>query len=310
MKILIAEDDRIQRIALAGLLTKFGYEVEEVFNGEQALSRMLAPDAPSILILDLIMPKMGGLEVLAHIRKEMLDVKPYLIMLTAKGAKGDIIAGLDAGADDYLCKPFDPGELRARLDVGRRFLKMQGALLESKVALAHQASHDVLTGILNRRAILDQLEKESSRTKRHGEKLAVGICDLDHFKEINDKYGHQVGDEVLRECTRILGENIRPYDYLGRIGGEEFLIIVPQQADTEPLPIFERLREKIAQDKIMTRAGELRMTVSIGISCQSEGGGVDEIIDRADKALYLAKKQGRNRIENSCRSKGTDIDQG
>ena len=199
MKILVAEDDRIQRIALVGLLIKFGYEVEEVFNGEQAVSRMTAEDGPPMAILDLMMPKMGGLEAVKSIRNGGRDFRPYVIMLTSKGSKGDIIAGLDAGADDYLGKPFDPGELRARLEVGCRILHMQRALLESQAALAHQASHDVLTGILNRRAILAQLEKESDRTKRHGDKLAVGICDLDHFKEINDKYGHRVGDEVLRE---------------------------------------------------------------------------------------------------------------
>jgi two-component system, cell cycle response regulator len=216
-------------------------------------------------------------------------------MLTTKGEKVDIIAGLDAGADDYVVKPFDLGELQARVEVGRRMVEMQAALIESREALAHQATHDSLTGMLNRRAILDCLDRELARAGRHGDTLAVGVCDIDHFKRVNDTYGHQTGDDVLCGLVQILREDLRNYDSVGRMGGEEFLLITPMKERADPMSMFDRLCMTVAESKIATRSGALSVTVSIGVTFATAGSTVDAILGVADTALYRAKAQGRNR---------------
>lgn len=296
MRILIAEDDLASRIILAAVLKKNGYEVEAASNGLTAWEAMQKPDAPRLAILDWIMPEMDGLEVVRRIRTRSTERPPYLIMLTMKSEKADIIAGLDAGADDYLAKPFDPGELRARVEAGRRIVEMQTALLESRGALAYQATHDSLTGLLNRRAILDELYKELTRATRYGDKLVVGMCDVDHFKAINDTYGHQTGDDVLGDLARILSGSLREYDAVGRMGGEEFLVIAPLKAGTDSLSTFERLRQQIAGSRISTRSGELSITISIGVADATAMSTVDQLLSAADAALYRAKAQGRNRV--------------
>jgi diguanylate cyclase (GGDEF)-like protein len=215
-------------------------------------------------------------------------------MLTSKDEKTDIVAGLDAGANDYLAKPYDPGELRARVEVGKRMVEMQTTLIESKEIMAHQATHDPLTGMLNRRAIMDQLHKELTRAERYGDALAIGMCDIDHFKKINDTYGHQTGDEVLCGLAQILSDDLREYDSVGRMGGEEFLVITPMKVETDYTSLFNRLCMRIAESRIQTRSGGLSITVSIGVACADAGSPVDEILGTADAALYRAKDQGRN----------------
>ena len=241
MRILIAEDDFTSRTVLAGVLKKEGHEVEATVNGAEAWQALQQPDAPALVILDWMMPEMDGPEVVRRVRALETDRPPYIMMLTTRGEKADIIAGLDAGANDYLAKPFDPGELRARVEVGRRMVEMQAALIASREALAHQATHDPLTGMLNRRAILERLRQELTRAGRNGDTWAVGMCDIDHFKQVNDTYGHQTGDEVLRGLARILNESLRPYDSVGRMGGEEFLVIAPIKASTDSACLFCRL---------------------------------------------------------------------
>ena len=230
MRILIAEDDFTSRTVLAGVLRKEGHQVEATVNGAEAWQALQQPDAPALVILDWEMPEMDGPEVVRRVRALETDRPPYILMLTSRGEKADIIAGLEAGANDYLAKPFDPGELRARVEVGRRMVEMQAALIASREALAHQATHDPLTGMLNRRAILERLHQELTRAGRHGDRWAVGMCDIDHFKQVNDTYGHQTGDDVLCGLARILNESLRPYDSVGRMGGEEFLVIAPMKA--------------------------------------------------------------------------------
>ncbi|RJP93699.1 MAG: diguanylate cyclase [Desulfobacteraceae bacterium] len=295
MRILIAEDDCTTRKTLAGVLKKNGHEVLEAVNGAEALQSMQPPDAPDLAIVDWIMPEMEGLEVLRRVRAIQTDRPIYIIMLTIKGDKADIIAGLEAGADDYLPKPFDHGELSARVEVGRRLLEMQGKLIEARNALAHEATHDPLTGMLNRRAILNHLHKELSRARRHGGLLGIGMCDIDHFKRVNDTYGHQTGDEVLCGLTHILSESIREYDSLGRMGGEEFLVITPMKAGTDPASVFDRLCTQVAESPITTRSGALSVTLSIGAAYATAESTVDELLEAADAALYRAKKEGRNR---------------
>jgi len=296
MRVLIAEDDLTSRTILTTSLKKWGYDTVAVDTGKAALDVLYQPDTPRLAILDWMMPEMDGLEVVRRVRAQEAPNPPYIIMLTTKDGKDEVIAGLEAGADDYLAKPFDPGELRARVEVGRRLIEMQAALFESRETLAYQATHDPLTGMLNRRAILERLDKELSRAHRHGDELAVGICDLDHFKEVNDTYGHQTGDEVLIGFAQILNENIRDYDSVGRLGGEEFLVVVPMKAGVDLASSFDSLRARLAASKISTRSGTLTVTVSIGVASAAAGSTVDEILEMADAALYRAKHEGRNRV--------------
>jgi two-component system cell cycle response regulator len=296
MKILIADDDFTSRTLLTAVLQKHGYDVVATVDGSEAWDVMGQPDAPKLVILDWMMPEMEGTEVCRLIRAVETDEPPYIILLTAKGGKTDIIEGLDAGADDYLAKPFDPGELRARLGVGQRMIEMQAKLVAARNALEEQATHDSLTGILNRRAILEGLENELSHAERSGKTVGIGMCDLDHFKEINDQYGHQVGDEVLCGFTQIIKDNLRKYDLIGRYGGEEFLIITPDFKGREFEGVYERLCEKVAGGAMHTEAGDLSITVSIGVSSSTGADTVDALLGEADAALYDAKKKGRNRV--------------
>ena len=293
---MIAEDDVTSRTVLAGVLKKYGHDVVATENGTKAWQIIQQCDAPKLVNLDWIMPEMSGPEVVRQARNLQNDRPPYIIMLTAKCEKADIIAGLEAGANDYLSKPFDPGELRARVEVGRRMLEMQDALVESKETMAHQAAHDPLTGLLNRRAILDRLREELSRAGRSGDVLAVGICDVDSFKLINDTHGHQAGDDVLCGFSQVMMKALRVYDSIGRIGGEEFLLICPIKSGTDCMPLFRRLCKTVAESKLKTRSLELSITVSMGVVCASSQSTVDDILESADTALYRAKSEGRNRI--------------
>ncbi|MDR3632090.1 MAG: diguanylate cyclase [Desulfocapsaceae bacterium] len=296
MRILIAEDDLTSRQMLAGVLRKAGHDVLETVNGLEAWNILQDNDAPRLAILDWVMPELDGLEVIRRVRALLSPQPPYLIMLTTKGEKTDIIAGLDAGANDYLAKPFDIGELRARVEVGRRMVELQEALVRSREALFHQATHDPLTGMMNRRAILDQLDRELARAKRRGEALAVGMCDIDFFKKINDTYGHHCGDDVLCRLAQILKDSLRTYDSVGRLGGEEFLMITPIEDGVDAVGLYDRICRGVAESSIATRSGEIAITVSIGVAAMTPESSVDKILEEADRALYQAKNNGRNRV--------------
>ncbi len=297
MHILIAEDDPTSRHLLKIMLEKEGHTVVPATNGAEALQLMSVPNAPRLAILDWIMPEMDGLAVTRAVRELNREPPPYLIILTSRGEKADIVTGLAAGADDYLVKPFDRGELLARTEVGQRLIKAQEELIASREALAYQATHDVLTGILNRRAILDRLHDELERLDRMGQSLAVGLCDLDHFKRINDHYGHATGDTVLRVVTQCLTQHLREYDVIGRLGGEEFLILAPIQEDHDSRTVFERLRRIVAEQVIDQIEPPIQLTLSIGVACtQGQKISLDRLLSLADEALYIAKNSGRNQI--------------
>ncbi len=243
-----------------------------------------------------MMPGLDGVEVCRRIRSLQSDQPPYLIILTSRSEKADIVAGLEAGADDYLAKPFDPGELRARVDVGRRVVELQAKLLETRDALVHEAMHDPLTGALNRRAFGDVLSRALSGERRHHAGLALGICDIDEFKKVNDIHGHQVGDEVLYGLVRLVTGNLRGHDVLGRHGGDEFVVLAEHVGDADVLTLYDRIRAAVADNPIPTRAGDLSITVSFGVSAWREGQTEDELLAAADAALYQAKGAGRNRV--------------
>ena len=296
MRILIAEDDKTSRTILTEILKKWDYEPIAVADGRSAWEIMQKPDAPPLSLLDWEMPGMNGLDVCRSIRENNLPNPPYLIILTDRGDKADIVAGLESGANDYISKPYDNSELQARINVGRRMVNLQTDLLHAKNALAHEAMHDPLTGALNRRAILDSLSKELKRAERKQSTLSIGLCDIDHFKQINDKYGHQVGDAVLCSFVEVIQNNLRGYTLVGRYGGEEFLVVTPDSTGSDREGIYERLRYQVDKHRITTKSGEVSVTVSIGVAGTNNGKTADTLLATADAALYQAKEAGRNRV--------------
>jgi len=296
VKILIADDDVTSRLVLAGVLRKCGHEVVVTVDGTEAWEAMRQPDAPRLAILDWMMPGLAGVDVCRRVRALESDQPPYLIVLTSKGEKADIVAGLEAGADDYLAKPFDPGELRARVDVGRRMIELQEKLREARDALAYEAMHDPLTGALNRRAFAEALSRELSGERRHRHGLALGICDVDRFKSINDTHGHQVGDEVLCGLVGLMERSLRGHDVLGRFGGDEFVVLTGHAGGEAAVAAFERVRAEVADNPIATRVGDVSVTISFGVSTWREGDTEDELLAAADTALYRAKAAGRDRV--------------
>lgn len=296
MKILVAEDDLTSRTILTALLRKWGYEPVAVGDGGSAWQIMQQQDAPNLAILDWEMPGMDGLEVCRRIKAQPTAVPPHLIILTAKDEKADIVRGLEAGANDYVSKPYDNDELQARIRVGRRMVELQLELMEARNALAHEAMHDPLTGAPNRRAILETLQKELLRAGRGNSRLSIGLCDIDHFKQVNDRYGHQAGDEVLCAFVKAAQHCIRGYDILGRYGGEEFLVIAPDAGAKAGQGPYERLRIGTAGLRIDTRGGPVSVTVSIGVAGADGRETVDALLAAADAALYQAKDAGRNRV--------------
>jgi two-component system cell cycle response regulator len=296
MNVLIADDDRTSRVLLAAVVAKWGYEPLVVTDGGAAWHMLQQPGAPLLVLLDWNMPVLDGPEICRRLRVSAPSNPPYVILLTGRAAKGDIVRGLEAGANDYVAKPYHSEELQARLQVGRRTLELQAHLLSVQAALAHLASRDSLTGMLNRRAILDRLAEELERARRQGSSLTVGMCDLDHFKMVNDTFGHQAGDAILRGFTTVVQGQLRGYDSVGRYGGEEFLLITPGVTNGGGVGIFERVCARVSGAAMRSDRGAIPVTVSIGVASSSPGSTVDSLLATADRALYQAKADGRNRV--------------
>jgi two-component system, cell cycle response regulator len=297
MRILIADDDPVSRLVLKTALVRLGHDVVEVSNGTLAEAALCEKDGPQLAILDWMMPGKDGLSVCRALRQRP-GAYIYIVLLTARDRRGDMLAGLDAGADDFLTKPLDVLELRACVRSGERVIELQASLLEAQEVLRVEATHDRLTGLWNRGAILDQLAHEAERMARLEQPLAVAIADIDHFKQINDAYGHLTGDAVLRTTSQRIRGAIRAYDHLGRYGGEEFLLVLPD-ADVESATcVAERVRRAVAAEPIRLEAGVVQVTLSIGVaSVRRHGPDLDALIHAADEALYRAKARGRNRVE-------------
>ena len=299
MKILIAEDSIVSRHLLEATLRKWGYEVMVACDGAQALELLEREDAPGLIILDWMMPGMTGVEVCRRIRERDGEPYTYILLLTSKSQKEDLIEGMEAGADDYITKPFDQNELQVRLRAGIRLVDLQSQLLKAREDLRDQATRDSLTRLWNRSSILGELGRELARLERERRPLGVVIVDLDHFKNINDTYGHVAGDAVLREAARRMQNGIRQYDCVGRYGGEEFLILFPGCTEQECFAQADRLRKQLAQTEMSVNDSALRVTASFGVTAARPGENCTQeaLIRRADEALYLAKKSGRNRVE-------------
>jgi two-component system, cell cycle response regulator len=298
MKILIADDDAISRRLLEKTLQVAGYEVLAVPNGLVAAEHLCKQDGPRLALVDWEMPELDGPAVCREVRKKKDQGYVYMILLTSKGLKTDIVTGLGSGADDYLTKPFDSEELKARLRTGQRILHLEGRLVEARENMRFKATHDSLTSLFNRGVIVDLLGREISRSRRERVPTAILLCDVDHFKNINDTRGHLIGDEVLQEAARRLLLLVRSYDYVGRYGGEEFLIILNNCDPVSAPRRAEEIRKTLSDTPVQTSAGPLMVTMSMGVH-QTQNWGVqtvEELLHQVDSAMYAAKAAGRNRI--------------
>ena len=296
-RILVAEDDSTSLFILKSLLEKWGYSVVALADGKEAYAALSGKSPPLLAILDWMLPGMNGPEICRSLRERSGDENQYqyIILLTVKAEKENIVTGLDSGADDYVIKPFDYQELKLRIRVGERILYLQEQLRKA-------AMEDPLTGLSNRRASIRALESEIARYRRTGESFSVALLDLDHFKKVNDIYGHATGDAVLIEAARRMKSAVRPYDTVGRFGGEEFLLIFPGLKKEDAVNICERIRHSMEKSPFFAVPEEngglpFTLTSSLGVSSWEETlRGPDELLLAADRKLYLAKERGRNAV--------------
>lgn len=302
MRILIAEDDSVLRRILEFTLINWGYQVTATSNGQEAWQALQAENAPQLAIIDRLMPGMDGIEVCRKVREAGKDRYTYIILCTALDKEEDLVAGLDAGADDYIAKPFKTTELQARLQAGRWIIELQSEMITARDALREKATHDSLTGLWNHDEILIILEHELNRAEREGLSVGVILTDLDHFKKINDTFGHLAGDAVLRMAAGKMLAAVRSYDAIGRFGGEEFLIVLPGCDTMSAAAFAERLRLRIGEAAMDTQQGMIQVTISLGVAVSGIGKKLNaiSIFQAADQALYLAKEKGRNRVEVAC----------
>jgi diguanylate cyclase (GGDEF)-like protein len=301
MRILIADDSIVSRHLLDATLRKWGYEVVVVCDGQEAWNALQGENPPNIAILDWVMPGMTGPEVCKHVRDNSHDSEGnyiYMLLLSSKSQKEDLIEGLESGADDYLTKPFDQHELKVRLRAGKRIIDLQRELLSAREELREQATKDFLTRLWNRSSILDILQRELTRGARENRSVGVVLTDLDRFKAVNDSFGHFAGDAVLREFSRRMVQCVRPYDSVGRYGGEEFLIILPGCDEACTANQAERMRHSLASEPMLINDTRQLVTGSFGATTWMPGTAAhpENLIRVADSALYMAKNQGRNRV--------------
>jgi two-component system cell cycle response regulator len=295
-QVLVAEDDAMFRRILQSWLENWGYTVTLAEDGAKAWDVLQQEAPPQVLILDWMMPEINGLDVCRKVREQNRDPYQYILLATAKDAKQDLVRGLEAGADDYVAKPFDKNELRARLRACNRILTLQQGQMLAQEQLRFQATHDPLTGVLNRGAILETLRRELERSARSNSSTGLLMLDIDHFKKINDTHGHLTGDYALREVTHRLLNSVRTYDSVGRYGGEEFLVVMPGCAGDELDHGAERIRAAVDSGPMELNGVTLSITVSLGAAVTDGGSITDlQILAAVDSALYHAKSIGRNR---------------
>jgi len=298
--ILLAEDDPVTRLLVTRFLKNAGYEVDAVGNGGEALAKMSQRYYP-MLISDWEMPGIDGLALCKAVRNMKFDGYVYALLLTARNAKEHVIAGLEAGADDYLVKPVHELELIARLNAGRRILTLEHSLRVANQRSLILSITDELTGAYNRRYVMEQLPRELERCRRYAYPLTILMCDIDHFKIINDDRGHSAGDDVLQQFAARAQKSVRSNsDWVARYGGEEFLIVLPETPHADGIIVAEKIRSIIGATKFATRAGDTPVTASFGVASTGPAGPdvtlkVETLIRAADECLYQSKQDGRNR---------------
>ncbi len=309
LKILVVDDEPDSRRLLSTSLGWAGHQTVEAKDGDEGWA-IFQRERPRLVITDWMMPGLDGMELIRRIRSAEADGYTYIIMLTALREKPQVVSGLEAGADDYLTKPFDPDELAARVSIGERILSLQETLVDSRRNMERLAMHDALTGLLNRRAIHARALAELNRLRRGtpAAPLSVILLDIDHFKLINDSYGHQAGDRALQVVADLLNHHLRSYDGLGRWGGEEFLVLLPGTSLAEASAVAERIRVHLAEARpVLPDGTRLTLTASLGVAAIDdagvEAGGelwLDHLVLAADRALYQAKGNGRNCVATAA----------
>jgi two-component system cell cycle response regulator len=297
LHVLVADDEPVSRRRLEVALSGWGYHVTCVEDGEAALVEVARPDHPSLILLDWSMPKVDGIQVCRAVRKLLTDRYVYIILVTSHDSEDSLIAGLDAGADDYVTKPFKMRELQARIRSGARVVQLQQQLIAAREQLREKAMHDPLTGLLTRGAFFELHEREVLKASRTRTPTSIIMADLDYFKQVNDRKGHIAGDDVLREAARRLVATIRRSDAAGRYGGEEFIALAPACSLADALPLAERFRQSISDTPFDTSAGPVHVTASVGVASTDHLDDSAHLLKTADDALYRAKARGRNRVE-------------
>jgi two-component system, cell cycle response regulator len=293
VKIMLVEDSLVQRRRIIRHLKEWNLEFIAMGNGADAWNVLQGPDAPSLVLLDWMLPGLDGIELCRKIRTLGANgTYIYTVMLTAKDKKHDLLTAMAAGADDYLTKPVDPSELRARIMVGKRIFDLQQSL---KFA----ATHDFLTRLLNRAEILASLRREIARNKREDKPTAIILADLDDFKQVNDSLGHAAGDCVLKEVAQRLQSDLRAYDLAGRYGGEEFLLVLPNCNLITATRRADEIRNLVSKHSIVTTFARVPVTISMGITVShgTHSNSIEDLLQQADEALYWAKGNGRNCVK-------------
>jgi two-component system cell cycle response regulator len=297
-KVLVADDSRIYRKLVEQTLSKEHYSVLFAKDGHEAMD-LFSEHQPSLVITDWMMPDLTGIEFCEHVRNYPREAYTYLIMLTGITEKDELVKGLAAGADDYLTKPFHSKELLARVGVGRRIVELHRQLEAKNLLLQELALTDSLTGLPNRRAMEDWAARQLSGAARYGFSFLVVLADLDHFKSVNDTYGHEAGDVVLKRFAEILKSNTRRSDICGRMGGEEFLFVLTHTSPANGQIAIERIRAELEASKFDFLGGSLTVTASFGLAVfeGTQATDFNRLVGQADAALYAAKRAGRNRLE-------------
>lgn len=302
MRILVAEDSKLYCQLISTCLKGWDFTFMVANDGPSAWEALESAWAPTLALLDWELPGISGIELCQRIRARTQEKEyVYTIILTARSQRRDLLTAMAAGADDYLSKPFDPAELKARLLAGRRIILLQRELIAARESLRFAATHDSLTGLLNRAESISFLRREVARGRREQSPVCVLLADLDRFKRVNDTLGHSAGDAVLQETARRLRSSLRVYDGIGRYGGEEFLLVLPGCDLGAGIRRANAIRQLIEKEPMVTCQGSLTVTVSIGATVADFGpeASVETLLERADQALYRAKTGGRNRVECS-----------
>lgn len=300
MQVLVVDDSAVYRKLIGDHLRSWGFDVTLAETGAEAWRILEQPEAPKLVLLDWVLPDLEGTELCQRIRKAgATGSYIYVILLTGKQGRENMLDAMRAGADDYLVKPFDASELKARLLVGERILNLQEELVAARESMRDAATHDSLTRLLNRGEIFKMLEKELERSRREKKVLSIILADIDHFKNVNDTCGHQFGDSVLQEVARRLHSRLRVYDGVGRYGGEEFLLVLPSCNLEGALARATELRDAIGSAPVVVGNVERSITVSLGVAVSKGSGAkeLEQLLSLADAALYLAKENGRNRVK-------------
>lgn len=300
IKVLVADDSPVSRKLVEHSLYESQYSLIFAKSGRETLE-LFAEHHPDLMIVDWVMPDRTGLEICQHIRSKRHASYTYVILLTGKSEKESVVEGLAAGADDYLTKPFHHEELIARVGVGLRIIELQREIEAKNLLLKELALTDSLTGLPNRRAIEEWAARQLSGAARYGFSFWVALADLDHFKTVNDTYGHDAGDTVLKTFSGILKTHSRQSDICGRIGGEEFLLVLTHATEENAKIVIDRVRAAMEAKKFNFDGNSLTVTASFGLAgfIGTRAPDFSRLVLQADAALYSAKRQGRNRLELS-----------